>query len=384
MIPKMTSHELNNILIEANSKLSGVITDIKYIKNDMSKKLKILRYESEYIEHQMESLKKTHKETSKPSVAGQNTKVFVLPNPSLTKSYEQYGCTITPKFKNIPVNVFNIMTTATNEAFYRDIAEVAINNVVKEEYKNILKHDSLSDKDLFFEEIDGDAPSMNISITLDKTKTLGNSLFNMIEFDMFLNGSYTIEYIRLFTEDIINNEDISNKYDEFTNIEDAGKMRLVFNKEYSFNRVDIKIVPKFNTQINGITKSPIGIKHIYFYNAKFLSNSYAIAEIESEEFIDKIDNEFTLIKPNESIELNADSEGIQFYLNYTVDPSTGEPILSTLQEPSKPDNTKTISINIKKIYAKIPLKILLSSEKNSEANNQSIIGFVFNISSKIL
>ena len=57
-------------------------------------------------------------------------------------------------------------------------------------------------------------------------------------------------------------------------------MRLVFNKEYSFNRVDIKIVPKFNTQINGITKSPIGIKHIYFYNAKFLSNSYAIAEIE--------------------------------------------------------------------------------------------------------
>ena len=90
MIPKMTSHELNNILIEANSKLSGVITDIKYIKNDMSKKLKILRYESEYIEHQMESLKKIHKETSKPSVAGQNTKVFVLPNPSLTKSYEQY------------------------------------------------------------------------------------------------------------------------------------------------------------------------------------------------------------------------------------------------------------------------------------------------------
>ena len=39
---------------------------------------------------------------------------------------------------------------------------------------------------------------MNISITLDKTKTLGNSLFNMIEFDMFLNGSYTIEYKTLY------------------------------------------------------------------------------------------------------------------------------------------------------------------------------------------
>ena len=101
-------------------------------------------------------------------------------------------------------------------------------------------------------------------------------------------------------------------------------------------------------------------------------------------FIDKIDNEFTLIRPNESIELNADSENIQFYLSYTTDPSTGEPILSSPQETSKPDNTKTISVNVKKIYAKIPLKILLSSEKKSDLNNQSIIGFVFNISSKIL
>lgn len=384
MIPKMTSHELNNILNEANSKLSEVITDVKHIKSDMSKKLKILRYESEYIEHKMADLKRVHKETSKPSVPGQNTKTFVLPNQSLSNSYEQYGCTITPKFKNVPVNIFNILTTATGEAFYRDIAEVAINGIVKEEYKNILKHDSLKDKDLFFEEIDGDNPSMNICITLDKTKTLGNSLFNMIEFDMFLNGSYTIEYIKLFTEDIINNDETSSKYDEFTNIEEAGKMRLVFNKEYSFNKVDIKIIPKFNTQINGVLKSPIGIKHIYFYNAKFLSDSYAIAEIESEEFIDKIDNEFTLIRPNESVELNADSEGIQFYLSCTVDPSTGEPILSSLQEPSKPDNTKTISINVKKIFVKIPLKVLPSSEKDSDVNNQSIIGFVFNISSKIL
>jgi hypothetical protein len=384
MIPRMTSHELNNILIEANSKLSGVITDIKYLKNDMSKKLKILRYESEYMEYQMADLKRIHKETSKPSVPGQNNKVFVLPDQSLSNSYEQYGCTITPKFKSVPVNVFNIMTTATSEAFYRDIAEVSINNVVKEEYKNILKHDSLKEKELFFEEIDGDNPAMNISIVLDKTKVLGNSLFNMIELDMFLNGSYTIEYIRLFTEDVVNNDEITSKYDEFTNIKEAGKMRLVFNKEYSFNRVDIKIIPKFNTQVNGVMKSPIGIKHIYFYNAKFLSNSYAIAEIESEEFIDKIDNEFTLIKPNESIELNADSENIQFYLSYTTDPSTGEPILSSPQETSKPDNTKTISVNVKKIYAKIPLKILLSSDKNSDVNNQSIIGFVFNISSKIL
>lgn len=383
MIPKMTSHELNNILNNTNAKLDGVITDVKNIKNDISKKLKILRYESEYIETQMSEIRLIHNESSKPGSQGSDMRIFATPDKKLSSAYEQYGCTITPKFKNMPVNVFNILATATGEAFYRDIAEVAVNNVVRNEYKSILKHDSLSDKELFFEEIDGENPSMDISITLDKTKTLGNSLFNMIEIDTFLNGSYLIEYIRIYTEEVADNE-AESKYEELTNIKNAGKMRLVLNKEYEFSRVDIRIKPMFNTQVNGVKKSPIGIKHIYFYNTKFISDSFAIVPIESRDFMDKIDNEYSIIRPNETVTANADEEGVEFYLDCKINPVTGEPILSTLQEPSKPGNTKIISINVKKIYAKIPLSIIHSTDKDDSINNQSITGFVFNTSSKII
>lgn len=383
MIPKMTSHELNNILNNANSKLDGVIEDVKEIKSNISKRLKILRYEAEYIEYQMEDLKRVHRETTKPNNPGQDYHVFTIPDITLANSYEKYGCTVTPKFKSVPVNVFNIMATATGEAFFRDIAEVAINGVIKPEYRNILKHDSTSDKELFFEEINGDNPSMEITITLDKTKSLGNSFFNAIELDMFLNGAYTVDYIRIYKEDIVETDTNKNKYDEFQAIDNAGKMRLVLNKEYEFNRVDIKITPKFSTQVNGVKISPIGIKHIYFYNAKFVSDSYVIAIIESQDFIDKIDNEFSIVMPNKTITAKAKEEGILFYLSCTKNPSTGETILSSLQEPSTQDSMKAISMNVKKIYAKIPLKFIVDTNKDAELKNQSIVGFTFTAASKI-
>ena len=180
MIPKMTSHELNNILNNANDKLTDLINDVDYMKKDISKKLKIMKYESDFMGQQMADLKTMRRNTRSDN--NEDIKIFVLPDDNLSSDYSKFGCTITPKFKNIPSNLFNILTTATNEAFFRDIAEVAINGIVKEEYKNILKHDSLNDKELFFEELPGNNQVMDIKITLDKTKTLGSSMFNMIEF----------------------------------------------------------------------------------------------------------------------------------------------------------------------------------------------------------
>lgn len=363
MIQKMTSHEFNNILNAANEKLNNVIDDIKNIKKDMSKKLKIMRYESEFIEHQMNELTTIHKETIKPSESGDVVKVFTLLNPELSEKYEQYGSTASPTFKNVPTNVFNIMATATGEAFYRDIAEVSINGIVKEEYKGILKHDSSPDKEFFFEEINGDNPEVVIQISLDTTKTLGSSSFNIIEFDPFLNGSYTIEHIKIYSQE--------EKYVEYNDFTYAGKMRIVLDEEHTFTKVEFKIIPNFNTQVNGIKKSLIGLKHIYFYKAKFETESYAIAEIESGEYIDTILDEIKIKTPNGVIDTTITKEGIQLFLNRSTDQSTGKPIFSSIQEPSKPGDTKPISINTKKIYAKIPLR------------NRSLVGITFAISSKI-
>lgn len=365
MIPKITSHELNGILENANNKLENITSDIKTVKLDISKKLKIMRYEAEYIQEQMNKLQTAHKETIRPNVSGELVNVFTILNPTLSDSYEQYGCTATPQFKSTPLNVFNILATATGEAFYRDIAEVSINGVVKDEYKDILKHDSIADKELFFEELEGADPAIDISIKIDATQTLGSSLFNMIEFDPFMSGAYTIEYIRIYTSD-------NDEYTELNNYEYAGKMRLALDKEYSFYKVDIRIIPTFYTQVNGTNVYPVGIKHLYFYNAKFVSKSYAIAVIESSEYIDLIRDEVILKTPNEEIECSASEEGIVFYLNRTIDSATSNIVFSSVQEPSTQGNTKPISMNINTIYAKIPLA------------NQSLVGVTFKISSKFL
>ena len=363
MIQMMTSHEFNEILNTANNKLDNVINDIKTIKKDISKKLKIMRYESEFIEHQMSELSTIHKETIKPSESGDIMKIFTLLSPELSDKYEQYGSTASPRFKSAPVNIFNIMATATGEAFYRDIAEVSINGVVKEEYKGILKHDNAPDKEFFFEEINGDNPEIIMQISLDTTKTLGSSSFNVIEFDPFLNGSYTIKYIKIYSK--------GDKYTEYNDFTYAGKMRIILDKEHTFTKVEFKIIPNFNTQVNGIKKSLIGLKHIYFYNAKFETESFAIAEIESTEYINTIQDEIKIKTPNGVINTTITNEGIQLFLNRGTDHSTGKPIFSSIQEPSKPGDTKPISVNVKKIYAKIPL------------HNRSLMGITFAISSKI-
>lgn len=363
MIQKMTSHELNGILENANNKLEQVITDVKTIKSNINKRLKIMNCEAGYIEQQMEHLATVHKEMLNPAEPGEFRQVFTLFDADLSAKFEKYGCTITPALKTTPTNVFNILATATGEAFFRDIAEVAINGVVKDEYKDILKHDAINNKEIFFEELTDKDPALNISITLDKTKTIGTSLFNMIEFDPFLNGAYTIEYIRIYPQNM-------EEYEEYANFKSAGKMRILLNKEYNLNKIEFKIVPTYKTQVNGIDKFYAGIKHIYLCNAKFVSDSYAIAKIESNNYIDAIYDSVVIKTPNENLETTAANENIQFYLNMSTN-SNGEVVLSSLQKASKIGDVRPISSNVKTIYAKIPIK------------NMSIIGMTFSITSKI-
>ena len=56
MIPKITSHELNNILINANEKLDNLVLSIKDCKEDIAQKLKIMRYEAAYIEDKIKEI----------------------------------------------------------------------------------------------------------------------------------------------------------------------------------------------------------------------------------------------------------------------------------------------------------------------------------------
>lgn len=356
MIPKITSHELNNILINANDKLDKLVTSIQDYKVDISQKLKIMRYETSYIEEQINTIK-----ILEPNNEDERLSMF---NERLSPLLNTYGCTTTAQYKANPINVFNIKSIETNEAFYRDIATVEINGIKNDNYKDILKHDNILNKKIFFTETTESNKQITITITIDSTKTIGKSIFDTIEIDPFLNGSFNIDSIRIY-----NSKD-NNFYDELKNFKSAGKMRISLDKEYDLNKIEFIITPQYYTNIDEKRIYPFGLKHIYFYKTQFTTNSYAIAIIERKDFIDTIDENIIIKTANSNIETTISNEKIELYLNYKIN-ELGEVEFLNPQKASTSQSIKPISININKIYAKVPL------------DNKAIIGIIFKTNSKV-
>ena len=178
MIPKITSHEFNNILDDANKKIEDINISIDNIKTSMYSKLKIVRYECEYIEQQMQYL-----ESSNQSLKNS----LDLFNKSYDNNCSFYGLTATPKFKSNYFNILNLITKADGKAYFRDIVNVTINGVEEENFKDIFKHETIENKNIYFNEFNTD--TVTLSVEVDPTKVIVNSLFNVIELDSFFNGS---------------------------------------------------------------------------------------------------------------------------------------------------------------------------------------------------
>ena len=346
MIPKMTSHDFNNILNNAAEKIENINMNIDTIKTSMQSKLKIIRYECEYLEQEFLTIDEEVK------LAKNNLSLF---NKSFDNYCQFYGLTATPKFKDNCFNILNLITKEDGNAYYRDIINVSINGIEKDEYKNIFKHETIDNKEIYFDEFDVD--KVTVSAVIDPTKTLANSMFNVIELDSFFNGSFDIESIKIYT-------DIEgSKYDEIANFKNAGKMRIMLDKSYSFYRVDFTFKLNYYTSIDFNKIYPFGLKHIYFYNASFLSNSYGIIEINTNEYINYINENIKIRTPNEIIESTLTNMNIEIYLNCMIN-NDGTYELSSKQAITN----NQLSINTKRLYAKVPLQ------------KYSIIGIQFDVS----
>lgn len=362
MIKKLTSHELNNIFNSSTDKLEALTTDIKNIKSNFNKTMKLLRYELQYTEEEINKLKNIESAYGSINTTEQSRYMTSLIT-DIPSKYIQFGAVVTPLFKKTPVNVFNVITIADEEAFYRDIALVRINESIKPEYVNILKHDNITNKELFFEEIINN-DCITIEVELDSSKTFGRTDFNVIEIDSFLNGSYDIESIKIYTS---NNEEVFEEYKDFKN---SGKSRIILNKTYDFIKVRFTIKINYNSTIENSKIYPFALKHIYFYKADFSTDSYSIVKINRNDYIDTIDDEIILVSPNAAVKSSITNEGIELYLNCNIE-DNDKVVLMNKIEPSQNQSIKPISINVKTIYAKIPLK------------NNSLYGICFNTKSKV-
>lgn len=353
MIEKMNSSQFNDILKNANEKLNNMTDNIKDIKLDMAVKLKIMKYEIEYLEYILKQY------SSSSAINQENLSLFDRKYNSTNN--ESYGITFTPVPSKNKNNVFNVITLDDGAAYFRDIMNVTINEVKDDKFKDIFKHDSISDKTIYFNEFYTNTVEMTVEI--DPLKSIGVSNFNMIEIDSYLNGSFDIESIKIY---VVNKSDKIEYYEAYENYESAGKMRIILNKSYTFYKIVFRFKLKYSVDNGKNIIYPFGLKHIYLYNANFLSNSYAIAEINNDEYINYIFDQIRIKTPNDLIESSITNEKIKIYLNCNKK-EDGTYELTSEQNISTDNVSKPLALNTKKLYAMVPIK------------DKSIIGIEFNI-----
>jgi hypothetical protein len=334
-IPKMNSQGLNNILVKAQAGIAEVNSKIDNIKNDIQTKMSITDYIIGYISNQIEftSLHAFNKDVF--------TKVFAR---DCSGQFESYGSTIHPGFIKAPINLFNLKISGSGNIFFRNDVKVKVNGIVNKvgepNYENILKHDSIKDKEVLFHAFE--QRDVEFEVYIDKN-LLGSSKFNMIEIDSFLPGSYDIVDILVYENAA---SDVSVSYGKVVK---AGKQRIVLPNKVNLSRVVFKLKLNHEVMVGDKKIYPFGFKHIYFYDADFKIDSYAIATITANAPIAIIKDSIGIIKPSGPYMSEIKDNDIHVYMDNV------NGTLETEIYPSTPTQRNELARNTNTVYAKIPI-----------------------------
>lgn len=340
MIPKLSSQELNDVMLNAQEAINKFNSQVKTMKQDAEKKLEIINCESSFVQETIEKLQtgNFHQEKYMPTLINAKDGIF-----------SKYGTTVHAKFIKEPINVFNLNISGLGESFFRNDVKVLIDDVEKEEYLSILQHDSIP-KTPFFETFKNQEVKITIELN-NLTNILGPTRFNMIELDAFMPGSFEIQRIVIynFTEKGEVDETDTNNIINITNLTKFEKGRFILPEKVSMYKMDIFVKINYETYKNGSRVYPFGIKHLYLYDADFTKDSYIVAEITANNNIAIVKDQIKMITPLGEKSSTIPLEEIELYLDY----ENGE--LTFRIEPSTPDNRREIARGTKKVYAKIPL-----------------------------
>ena len=103
----LSSQEYNEIFRTANKKFDEEMAKRDVIMNNISKKLMIMNYANEFIENKITNFNNTIDYDSKLTTF--NAEAYGV--------FNQYGFTVHPKFKNDPIDIFNLKLTTGNTMF---------------------------------------------------------------------------------------------------------------------------------------------------------------------------------------------------------------------------------------------------------------------------
>lgn len=334
-IPVMSSKELNNIFSNAQKETIDFQQKIQAIKNDMSKKITIIKYENEFINKKLDVL-------NTGLIANDNIVSF---DNNSYGVFNDYGYMIHPKFKKTPIDILNLKLP-NGDNYFRNEIIAKVNDIEKPEYVNILMADNHIEKTIVFEEFQ--EKEVSLEYTLANTYNLGTMRFNTIEIDPYLYGAYDLTSVEIYGLDISNNisSEPTYTYSGFSNI---GRTRIILPNKLKFTKIKFNFKLNFKTQRNSIDVYPFGLKHINLMESNFIEDSFVITEFVSNDFVEYVMNNMTLYTTQGKKEITANEYGIEVFTNYEGNTLFGKVNLSSSAGIYRiPKNTRTL-------YVKIPL-----------------------------
>lgn len=364
---KNTSKYFTELVESMQQEYNDLETSIIKQHNSYDKKLEImnavLEY-SNYLNNQMsryiDSLKDGNRinetifdgETVlKKNIYNANKILFADTNKVLeaNSNYEKYGNCIHPKIVGNLDNLLNFNSAAGY--IFKNSATVSINEEVKEEYIDVLKHDTILNKMPIFSQYSSDTATLTIEFP--DNPIVGSATCNAIEISPFLAGASILKNITIITTPgtQLSNKAIVIDYDQ--PLEDT---RILFDNTYSIKTMVLNFKLTF---VNNLGMYPFGLRHIYLYNANFdTKNSNIVIKNEYKNLIKYINDNIVIS------DQSADEVGNRYSKHSTTCSEMDIKLYSYLSngnllypiETHARDIVNQISRNTKVFYADIPVK----------------------------
>ena len=331
MISRLTTTEVMEIFDKAAEKAESMQKEVRDVKQSIERKLTILDSQHEYALNKLKALNDNH---------GKVARKIVFATTEIVGEYDIFGETVHKKFTKAPRDIFNLKTT--RGYFSKDnISKVTVNGVENAAIREAIKQESIEGREFAVEEFSTNR--LEIVIEPNLKAPLGSLKMNMIEICPFLPGSFNIENIQLYSKD--NLDDPAQELP--IGIGAAGARRIVFDEKTDVGKIVISIKLLYKKS-NGLF--PFGLRHLYFQEANFKENSYAIVRVDKAGYISYILDSVTIRNQNGTGKVSSQEYGIQYYAEYS------DGALKLELEPSaSASEPNYISINATTCYIKIPI-----------------------------
>lgn len=336
MIKKPSTSAVMAQFKEDVEKIETLRTSVNKMQSELEDKINILDIQYEYALSSLLNL------------SGSTTKLedkILFNEVEKRGRFDSFGMSVHPKLAKAPRNLFNIQTT--KGYLFKNNMKVSVNGVYDDDFKEMLKEESISSKKAVIKEYAED--TIKLTIEMNTKASLGSLACNVLELAPYLPGSFNIAAINVYSKD--NMQFPAQTFErEITRV---GAQRIILSEKVEVGKIELDIKLLFK---NAKGRYPFGLQHLYLLEANFLNDSYVVVRLNKSDNVAYIYDSLTVkTQFGESSSETVDDWGVTFWAQFD-----GE-VLSHQLEVSTKMNPSYLSSNLKTIYIRMPLNTAITA-----------------------